>query len=905
MNKPFLIIFLLLMFSTKISAYTFTDTFNYNYSVFQTRWQEHNSTTECVVVCGPSDGSRVITVGSALRLAVTSPSLAAWGVAFTYKASNFENFQASFQIKFVSESPVHASNYIQAAFVFRNKGNFTNQIAEPSDAYMLSIDNINDNVSNFVTLSKFIGGVRTVLTQRQISSYAAGTIFNFTVSMQGNAIKVWNTTDETQLIPSKQVFDLTDDSISGSGSIALRARQSNGATFGGSTSAHDFNFIRVSSDVVSSSSLSASLTAAQVIPNVDFVVNKTAYAKILLQYNASNSSVTNITINLTYDGKQVGYAYYGTLVGGNNFTIYFPFDTPEPKANALIKAEITHFAQGYEQTEILEKYVTVTKTRELKLAFIYVDRDITTTETMRTPFDLVATKEFIRKTYPIADTAIKINGGTFYNSSYVPRSELRLINLVLLDIATNVLLSTFFTGFIPESNIGVVPNGWFNQWPGLGNDTSGLQMPLFSEITDTILVDERFTTVTAHELGHTYGLCEEYDVQRWNEQNSFLFGLFGGCPNAKNSSGQFNLACFRFGCNTSTLAPLSGFQESTTLHNFMGALQNETFEADKWVATDTYEHLLKKFSHSTPEQANSRILVSGLFNRSSGKATLRNFYILGTGEAYNRSDFTSGNYSLELLDGNNSIFLNPKFDLSFEYLPTGGNSTSTNESPFVLLLAYSENVTKVQFKENNTVKLQVNKTPNKPTISLISPIGGELFSNQIFNVTWNASDLDGDNLSYAVLISADNGSTYSTLVFDYNLTFYSINSSALQDSKNYTITVLATDGFNTANTSSNSVFEIDNDMNVTKFSIVYANLTQRIFRIDVKNTLNFTIQNISWIFNSQQDNKSSLFPFNLSSMETIQIYIYQNYTNPGNYSPQITVMSGKLIERERILLEVA
>ena len=109
---------------------------------------------------------------------------------------------------------------------------------------------------------------------------------------------------------------------------------------------------------------------------------------------------------------------------------------------------------------------------------------------------------------------------------------------------------------------------------------------------------------------------------------------------------------------------------------------------------------------------------------------------------------------------------------------------------------------------------------------------------------------------------------------------------------------------NTANSSSSSVFEIDNDLNITKFDVVYSNQTQRIFRIFVNNTLNETIGNISWLFNTGQDNKTSIYNFTLNYAELIQIYIFQNYTTPGNYTPEMTIKSENRIERMLIPIEV-
>ncbi|MBR9704395.1 hypothetical protein GOV12_03215, partial [Candidatus Pacearchaeota archaeon] len=83
----------------------------------------------------------------------------------------------------------------------------------------------------------------------------------------------------------------------------------------------------------------------------------------------------------------------------------------------------------------------------------------------------------------------------------------------------------------------------------------------------------------------------------------------------------------------------------------------------------------------------------------------------------------------------------------------------------------------------------------------------QIFSDE-FNVIWDSSDLDEDELVYAVLFSADNGSTFSTLEIDYNKTNITLDPSKLQDCSLCRIKVLATDGINT-NSSVSEAFGID------------------------------------------------------------------------------------------------
>ena len=49
------------------------------------------------------------------------------------------------------------------------------------------------------------------------------------------------------------------------------------------------------------------------------------------------------------------------------------------------------------------------------------------------------------------------------------------------------------------------------------------------------------------------------------------------------------------------------------------------------------------------------------------------------------------------------------------------------------------------------------------TTNFNGKVFGQIFSNELFNVTWNVTDADNDTLTYAILFSANNGGNYTTL----------------------------------------------------------------------------------------------------------------------------------------------
>ncbi len=182
-------------------------------------------------------------------------------------------------------------------------------------------------------------------------------------------------------------------------------------------------------------------------------------------------------------------------------------------------------------------------------------------------------------------------------------------------------------------------------------------------------------------------------------------------------------------------------------------------------------------------------------------------------------------------------------------------------------------------------------------MTLLYPNVGDLFNNKLINISWEATDLDGNNLNYAVILSPDNGTNWNTLDFDFNATNYSINTLDLMDGKDYLVKVLATDGFNTNYTISDA-FGIDNDLNITELKVVYQNNTERVFKIGLNNTLNTAIGNITWEFNTGESVVASQYLFDLEPKEEIFIFVYHNYTLSGIYNLSFKAQNGFFIETD-------
>ncbi len=97
-----------------------------------------------------------------------------------------------------------------------------------------------------------------------------------------------------------------------------------------------------------------------------------------------------------------------------------------------------------------------------------------------------------------------------------------------------------------------------------------------------------------------------------------------------------------------------------------------------------------------------------------------------------------------------------------------------------------------------------------PTITLLSPNGGETISGESLTVSWTASDPDGDPLSYMVDYSPDGGFTWDTVAAFLTDTQVTIPTENLPGGENARIRVWATDGMHTASDTSDAAFTVPN-----------------------------------------------------------------------------------------------
>jgi len=200
------------------------------------------------------------------------------------------------------------------------------------------------------------------------------------------------------------------------------------------------------------------------------------------------------------------------------------------------------------------------------------------------------------------------------------------------------------------------------------------------------------------------------------------------------------------------------------------------------------------------------LLVSGTINQD-GTAALDPFIYLEETylDIYPNGE---GDYYIALLDENGDLLSKTGFFVSF-YMPDP-NGGPVDEIGFSYVVEWVSGAQRIELQDEAGQALASRDvSPNAPEITLLSPNGGEVIAKgEQLAISWQASDQDGDALSYSLSLSMDEGETWVPLAIDIFDTEYLLETAALAEGS-YLVKVRATDGVNTAVDASDESFSIE------------------------------------------------------------------------------------------------
>jgi hypothetical protein len=206
------------------------------------------------------------------------------------------------------------------------------------------------------------------------------------------------------------------------------------------------------------------------------------------------------------------------------------------------------------------------------------------------------------------------------------------------------------------------------------------------------------------------------------------------------------------------------------------------------------------------------ILVSGtLYNDSTAEAD--NFWYRLPQGIPDLMLGSFGNYSMVLIDQEGQTIGQMGFNATFQCtMDVNGTlvKMDTDSFPFLFSIPYLDGTRKIEIRNStNHVLVYKDISPNAPTATLTFPNGGETVKGGTYAVEWTAFDADGDNLTFTLAYSNDGGDNWIPLAIDLNQTSYSWNTSDLESGTDYIIKVIAIDGVNTGEDTSDGTFIVD------------------------------------------------------------------------------------------------
>jgi parallel beta-helix repeat protein len=466
--------------------------------------------------------------------------------------------------------------------------------------------------------------------------------------------------------------------------------------------------------------------------------------------------------------------------GSQAFNFEFDGRNPRPVGNKLVITASLQNGDSDENNNILKSPAANVKPTTLddnKLDILYKPVDSLFTYHKKTVAQhkqlMKKHAAFIEATYPVVEVR------AFYSDDRVeqylpPKDPYTMVSFFSLEKARMVKKGSYYCDYGGFDRVV-----WVVPYQALGVGIEGEARPLAGR---GVFVDERAKLhLSAHEIGHTYGLAgwwlwwgykEEYD----DDHNAFYVA-----DNGWDVKGEVS----RWMTTERTKRPKYSYDlgkdEVMSNCNYQTFMGNPLVD-QPWITLWNYQLLMDKLVSGGSDPR--LLLVSGEIYEDDSVEFDPFFEIEGVPD-----EVPSGDYFFECIAGNGTVLSSTSYNSSVEAY----NGTSY----FGFTIVYPEGTAKVVLRHNDTLLKEVVISPSAPVIAIDSV---EDLGNENYEVTWIGTDADGDDLEYLFFFSS-NGELWfpleDELIEDAPTCTLKFNSLSMAGGNESWVKIVATDGVNT------------------------------------------------------------------------------------------------------------
>jgi hypothetical protein len=522
----------------------------------------------------------------------------------------------------------------------------------------------------------------------------------------------------------------------------------------------------------------------------DLVENKKTLIEIWYFLYSSESIETTVTVKI-YDSngalvKEIQDLRTFDPTGGGFLKLepWIPLPTDPliyeiKKPNVEIEVELGPAAGDIELNNNKLKGEFEVKKSNLSILYTRVGRnnsDLTTLLQYATTARV--SREFIEGTYPVPFVPISVTRSSIIQNG----APGKLPYAKRLELYRNISKRALGNGY--DRGVGIIKKGWiFNNFQGVDNFWKGTVGVCIPSIYGVLSEVGRIST-PAHEIGHTYGLYvggkEEYEL------------INPGNPTIVYWVAKKNV---------------SPHELQKVGYCFMGyaSPQWNYFIDNKhvWIDTDCYTHLYNRITKD-PEI----IVVDGTISENRGVKLFPWYHLLEGNIDVNIGE--TGNYSFVYLNEGSQEIGRAGFNVSF--YEKGNQSIVANLTAFVFRIPWLDGTKEIQIRDQGeNILASRSVSENSPVVTVNYPNGGEtLIIGDNYNITWDANDQDGDDLTYSLSYSNDSGETWFPIDIDFIKNYYIWDTQWCTPGNEYLIRVRASDDINIGEDISDGTFSLIN-----------------------------------------------------------------------------------------------